>query len=141
VPPRSDPDAPPGERIPNHPSFAELLHRGVVSGSAVVVLGGPQGRAFEVSAGDVLVLPAGTGQRRASASRGFTVVDAYSAGQEDYDLLRGDDLSGLAAARRRIESRGAPPPGTRSATTASPAGAEPVISSRSRRSARRATRG
>jgi uncharacterized protein YjlB len=81
----------------------------VVSGAAVVELGGPQGQAFDVSAGDVLVLPAGTGHRRASSSGNFTVVGAYPAGQEDYDLLREVDREDLEAARARIEALGAPP--------------------------------
>jgi uncharacterized protein YjlB len=56
----------------------------------------------------VLVLPAGTGHRRASARGGFTVVGAYPRGQEDYDLLRGDPAE-AAAARERIAALGAPP--------------------------------
>src|SRR3954451_16334001 len=92
--------APPGDRIPNHPSFAVLVYhdvapaargdadavralfdahgwRGawvtvvfdfhhfhstshevlaVVAGTATLELGGPQGQAFEVAAGDVVVL-------------------------------------------------------------------------------------
>jgi uncharacterized protein YjlB len=81
----------------------------VVAGRATLELGGPQGEAFDVEAGDVLVLPAGTGHRRASARDGFTVVGAYPAGQENYDLLRGDDPAEVAAARERIAALPAPP--------------------------------
>jgi len=81
----------------------------VVAGRATVELGGPQGEAFEVSAGDALVLPAGTGHRRTSDRDGFTVVGAYPAGQEDYDLLRGDDPAEVEAARKRIAALPAPP--------------------------------
>ena len=144
--------APPGEQIPNNPSFAVLVYRdlpavsagadscrglfaehgwvgswvdgvfdfhhfhstshevlGVVSGEATLELGGPQGERFDVSAGDVLVLPAGTGHRRASTRGAFTVVGAYPRGQEDYDLLRGDDPAEVTAARERIAALGAPP--------------------------------
>jgi uncharacterized protein YjlB len=81
----------------------------VVAGRATLELGGPQGEAFDVSAGDVLVLPAGTGHRRASSDAGFTVVGAYPAGQENYDLLRGDDPAEVEAARERIAALGRPP--------------------------------
>ena len=76
----------------------------VLSGSATIELGGPQGQAFEVSAGDVLVLPAGTGHRRARDGGGFRVMGAYPRGQEDYDLLREAD----DAARARIAALGPP---------------------------------
>lgn len=79
-----------------HSTSHEVL--GVVRGAATLELGGPQGRAFEVETGDVVVLPAGTGHRRATARDGFQVVGAYPAGQEDYDLLRAAD----PAARDRI---------------------------------------
>jgi uncharacterized protein YjlB len=81
----------------------------VVGGRATLELGGPQGRPFDVSAGDVLVLPAGTGHRLASSDGGFPVVGAYPAGQEDYDLQRGEDPAEVEAARERIAALGAPP--------------------------------
>lgn len=81
-----------------HSTSHEVL--AVVAGSATLELGGPQGSAFEVVEGDVVVLPAGTGHRRAMARDGLTVVGAYPAGQEDYDVLREAD----AAARDRIRS-------------------------------------
>ena len=90
-----------------HSTSHEVL--AVVAGSATLELGGPQGEAFEVAAGDVLVLPAGTGHRRATARDGFTVVGAYPAGEEDYDLLRGDDPAEVEAARERIAALPSPP--------------------------------
>jgi uncharacterized protein YjlB len=81
-----------------HSTSHEVL--AVVAGSATLELGGPRGAAFSVGVGDVVVLPAGTGHRRVASREGFTVVGAYPAGQEDYDVLRGAD----AAARDRIQS-------------------------------------
>ncbi len=55
-----------------HSTSHEVL--GVVAGRATIELGGPQGQAFDVAAGDVIALPAGTGHRRAAADAAFTVV-------------------------------------------------------------------
>ena len=76
----------------------------VLSGSATIELGGPQGEAFEVAAGDVLVLPAGTGHRRARDATA-SGDGRLPRGQEDYDLLREAD----DAARERIAALPAPP--------------------------------
>jgi uncharacterized protein YjlB len=90
-----------------HSTSHEVL--AVVAGRATLELGGPRGKAFEVAAGDVLVLPAGTGHRRVQADAEFTVVGAYPAGQEDYDVLREEEDPGaLEAARQRIAALPAP---------------------------------
>jgi uncharacterized protein YjlB len=66
-----------------HSNAHEVL--GIVSGAAKVTLGGPGGERLTVEAGDVLVLPAGTGHKREDSGSGLLVIGGYPAGQENYD--------------------------------------------------------
>ncbi|MFZ5782510.1 MAG: cupin [Pseudomonadota bacterium] len=77
-----------------HTGVHEVL--GIAKGAATVEFGGAQGRTLEVRAGDVVVLPAGTGHRRITASRDLLVVGAYPR-NGSFDQRRPGEIAHAAA--------------------------------------------
>jgi|SRR5580700_1478719 uncharacterized protein YjlB len=68
-----------------HATVHEVL--GVARGRARVRFGGDRGKELEIAAGDVAILPVGTGHQCLSASQDFSVVGAYPPGPQ-MDLQR-----------------------------------------------------
>ncbi|WP_200837033.1 hypothetical protein [Dyadobacter sp. 3J3] len=61
---------------------------GIYDGSATLLLGGEKGQKLKVSAGDIIVIPAGVGHKNLESSTDFKVIGAYPNGM-NYDILRG----------------------------------------------------
>ncbi|WJH33500.1 cupin domain-containing protein [Paenibacillus sp. CC-CFT747] len=70
-----------------HSNSHEVL--GVLKGSALLVIGGEKGKEIKVQAGDVLVLPAGTGHKKLRSSADFSVAGAYPEGMS-YNTKTGE---------------------------------------------------
>ncbi|UAY53197.1 cupin domain-containing protein [Ferruginibacter albus] len=87
-----------------HSNAHEAL--GISSGSANVILGGPNGKRLTVEKGDLLILPAGTGHKCTKHSADFVCIGAYPQGK-NYDINHGT-AEELKKALPRIEDLSLP---------------------------------
>jgi len=95
-----------------HSRVHEVL--GVARGTATVEFGGLRGRKLNLKAGDVAVLPAGTGHRCIDASSDFLVVGAYPpSGTYDVCTTSEDRNHALKTVRRVPRPRRDPVYGAR----------------------------
>ena len=70
--------------------YHSMIHEtmGIARGRAKVRFGGEHGKAIDVAAGDVVILPAGTGHQRLWQSHDLVVIGAYPPSGK-YNLCRG----------------------------------------------------
>jgi uncharacterized protein YjlB len=70
--------------------YHSMIHEalGIARGRATVRFGGDKGREIDVAAGDVAILPAGTGHQRLKHSQDLVVIGAYPP-NGTYNLCRG----------------------------------------------------
>lgn len=80
-----------------HSTAHEVL--GLANGTACVLFGGEGGTVLELSAGDVVVIPAGVGHKALEASRDLLVVGSYPADQMP-DLQRAMPGEGMRFAQQ-----------------------------------------
>jgi len=83
------------EHLHFHTKTHEVL--GIARGWVRVQFGGARGKVIKLKAGDVVVLPAGTGHRRISASTDLLVVGAYPNSGGDYDEPRPEEADATVA--------------------------------------------
>ena len=81
-----------------HSSAHEVL--GIYSGEVTILMGGEQGVLIAVSAGDVIIVPAGVAHKKISVKGVLGVVGAYPMGQEADTCM--SPLANVSDAARRV---------------------------------------
>jgi len=91
-----------------HSTAHEVL--GIAAGQAEVRFGGEEGQTLTVRAGDAVLIPAGVGHKRLSATHDLLVIGAYPGGQRA-DLMRegAEDRTGIRGRIAAVALPGADP--------------------------------